>query len=174
MANEWLFVWWGAPWALYIRPWGITCGYDNYVLLSNSELTELISLLSFRFILVQFRRLGVLRGGIGSMLQIMFESIEPSGLELIQSCIDPFCQWFLPWPTKGWPCEITGPESFVRPSSLLVDSGDICPPQAPNLWVDFETIAPKILGPACSFDFRMWMLWQYTYQVVASELWSVR
>ena len=39
---------------------------------------------------------------------------------------------------------------FVRSFILLVDPGDICPPQAPDLWVDFEITGPKILGPACS------------------------
>jgi hypothetical protein len=39
---------------------------------------------------------------------------------------------------------------FVRPSVLLVDTGDICPPQAPDLWVDFEVISLKISGPVCS------------------------
>jgi hypothetical protein len=29
-----------------------------------------------------------------------------------------------------------------------VDPGDICPPQALNLWVDFEINGPKIPGPA--------------------------
>jgi hypothetical protein len=38
---------------------------------------------------------------------------------------------------------------FVRSFILLVDPGDICPPQAPDLWVDFEIIGPKILGRAC-------------------------
>jgi hypothetical protein len=38
---------------------------------------------------------------------------------------------------------------FVRSFILLVDPGDICPPQAPDLWVDFEVISPKIPGPAC-------------------------
>jgi hypothetical protein len=56
------------------RPWGVTCGYDNYVLLSNSEPTELISLLSCRLILVQFRRLRALRGRIGLKLRITFKS----------------------------------------------------------------------------------------------------
>jgi hypothetical protein len=87
------------------------------------------------------------------MLRIMLKSNEPSGPESIQSCINPFRQQFLPWPTKGWPCEIMGPKPFVRPSRLLVDPGDICPPQAPNLLVDFEIISPKILGPACVFYF---------------------
>jgi hypothetical protein len=38
---------------------------------------------------------------------------------------------------------------FVRSFILLADSGDICPPQAPDLWVDFEINGPKILGPTC-------------------------
>jgi hypothetical protein len=67
------------------------------------------------------------------MLWIMLKPNEPHGLESIQSCVNPFCQRFLPWPTKGWPSEVMGPKPFARPSSLLVDSGDICPPQAPNL-----------------------------------------
>jgi hypothetical protein len=40
---------------------------------------------------------------------------------------------------------------LVRSLILLVDPGDIRPPQAPDLWVDFGIIGPKILGPACSF-----------------------
>jgi hypothetical protein len=63
------------------------------------------------------------------MLWIMLKSNEPSGPESIQSCVNPFHQQFLPWPTKGWPCEIMGPKPFTRPSSLLVDLGDIWPPQ---------------------------------------------
>jgi hypothetical protein len=39
---------------------------------------------------------------------------------------------------------------FVGSFTLPVDPGDICPPQAPNLWVDFEVISLKILGPVCS------------------------
>jgi hypothetical protein len=38
-----------------------------------------------------------------------------------------------PRPTKGWPCEILGPRPFARSFSLLVDPGNIRPPQAPNL-----------------------------------------
>jgi hypothetical protein len=56
------------------RPWGVTCGYDNYVLLSNSEPTELISLLSCRVILVQFRHLRALHGRIRLKLWITFKS----------------------------------------------------------------------------------------------------
>jgi hypothetical protein len=68
---------------------------------------------------------------------------------------------------KGWPCEIIGPKPFVRPSCLLVDPGDICPPHAPNLWVDFEIISPKILGPARDsvawFSFWWWARRRCTY-----------
>ena len=39
---------------------------------------------------------------------------------------------------------------FVRSFTLLVDPGDICPPQAPDLWVDFEINGPMILGLASS------------------------
>jgi hypothetical protein len=38
---------------------------------------------------------------------------------------------------------------FVRSFTLLVDPGDICPPQALDLWVNLEVISPKIPGPAC-------------------------
>jgi hypothetical protein len=38
---------------------------------------------------------------------------------------------------------------FVRSFILLVDPGDICPPQAPDLWADFEINGSRILGPAC-------------------------
>jgi hypothetical protein len=53
----------------------------------------------------------------------------PFGLELIRSCVDPLRQALLPRPTKGWPCETLGLEPFARSSNLLVDPGDICPPQ---------------------------------------------
>jgi hypothetical protein len=39
---------------------------------------------------------------------------------------------------------------FARHLVLLVEPGDIRPPEAPDLWVDFEITGPKILGPACS------------------------
>jgi hypothetical protein len=38
---------------------------------------------------------------------------------------------------------------FMRSFILLVDPGDIGPPQAPDLWADFEINGPKIPGPAC-------------------------
>jgi hypothetical protein len=46
----------------------------------------------------------------------------------------------------------------VRSFTLPVDPGDICPPQAPDLWVDFEIIGPKILGPTCRLCLRQEML----------------
>jgi hypothetical protein len=99
------------------------------VRLSNSEPTELIFLLFCRLIIIQLRCLGLQRGRNGSLLWIMLEFIGPPRLKLIQSCVDPFCQTFLPRPTKGWPCETMGPRPFARSFSLLVDPGDICPPQ---------------------------------------------
>jgi hypothetical protein len=130
----------GCPYALYTRPWGVTCGYDSNVCLSNSEPTELIFLLFCRLIIIQVRRLRPQRRRIGSLLWIMLEFIGSPGLELIQSCADPFCQIFLPRPTKGWPCETMGPRPFSRSSSLLVDPGDICPPHIPCSWGLLEPI----------------------------------
>jgi hypothetical protein len=49
---------------------------------------------------------------------------------------------------------------FVRSFILLVDPGDICPPQAPDLWADFEINGPKIPGPACVFDFTRECFWK--------------
>jgi hypothetical protein len=59
------------------------------------------------------------------------------------------------------------PGPFVRPFTSSVDPGDICPPQAPDLWVDLEVINSKIQGPkndsllsslvliTCSTKFRL-------------------
>jgi hypothetical protein len=68
------------------------------------------------------------------MLRVAFEFSEPHGLELIRPHVDRFCWKFLPWPTKGWPCEIMGLGPFVRPSYLLVDPRDICPPHTRSRW----------------------------------------
>jgi hypothetical protein len=38
---------------------------------------------------------------------------------------------------------------FVGSFTLLVDPGDIYPPQAPDFWVNLEVINPKIPGPTC-------------------------
>jgi hypothetical protein len=46
-ANElsrWSMEMMGYPYALYTRPWGTTCVYDDDVFLNNSEPTELIFL----------------------------------------------------------------------------------------------------------------------------------
>jgi hypothetical protein len=45
---------------------------------------------------------------------------------------------------------------FVRSFTLLVDPGDIYPPQAPDLWVNLEVINPKIPGPACRWFEERW------------------
>jgi hypothetical protein len=128
--------------------------YDNDVYLSNSESTELIFLQSCRLILIWFRCPRWSRGRIGSELWITLKPHEPPWPAFAHSLRRPILPAVLPWPTNGWPCETIGPRPFARPSSLLVDPGDICPPQAPNLLVDFEIIGPKILGPACGFDFH--------------------
>jgi hypothetical protein len=105
--------------------------YDNNVRLSNSEPIELIFLLFCRLIIIQLRRLRQQRGRIRSLLWITLEFIGSPRLELIQSCADPFCQTFLPRPTKGWPCETIGPRPFARSSSLLVDPGISVPHSLP-------------------------------------------
>jgi hypothetical protein len=51
------------------------------------------------------------------------------GLESIAFSGRPIPPMALARPTKGWPCGITGSWPRVRPSLLLVDPGDICPPQ---------------------------------------------
>jgi hypothetical protein len=66
--------------------------------------------------------------------------------DLVSTC---FADYSSPGPRKN---DLTiywalGP--FVRSFTLLVDPGDICPPQAPDLWVNLEVISPKIPGPAC-------------------------
>jgi hypothetical protein len=47
-----------------------------------------------------------------------------------------------------WGNRFAAPCKGRSPSS---GPGDICPPQAPNLWVDFEIIDSKVIGPACGF-----------------------
>jgi hypothetical protein len=52
----------------------------------------------------------------------------------------------------------------------------MCPPQAPNLWVDFEIIDSKVLGPACGFvawlDFELLLGAPKVHPLgVAPELW---
>jgi hypothetical protein len=78
----------------------------------------------------------------------------PSGLESIDFSDQPIPLGAFARTTKRWPCRVTGPRPGARTFRLLVDPKDICPPQAPNLWVDFEIIGPKILGPA--YEFVIW------------------
>jgi hypothetical protein len=75
--------------------------------------------------------------------------VGPSGLAPTQPCADLSHCSFLPGPRGD---DITnygafGP--FVKSFILLVDPVDICPPQAPDLWADFEINGPKITGTAC-------------------------
>jgi hypothetical protein len=145
----------GVPPRPYISDRGaLTCVYDNDVSLCNSELTELIFLQSCRLNLIWFRCPRWSCGRIRSKLWITFKSHEPSWPALAHSLHRSILPAVLPWPMKGRSHETIGPRPFARPSSLPVDPGDICPPQAPNLWVDFELISPKILGPTCGFDFN--------------------
>jgi hypothetical protein len=53
------------------------------------------------------------------------------GLESVALSSRPILLAALVWPMKGWPCGVTGPWPRARPSCLLVDLGDICPPKAP-------------------------------------------
>jgi hypothetical protein len=89
-------------------------------------------------------------GRSGHCCDYLLEVIGPSGLAPIWPYVD-----LLHWSS------LLGPQGddltnygalvpFVRSFILLVDPGDIYPPQAPDLWVDFEINVPMILGPACS------------------------
>jgi hypothetical protein len=55
------------------------------------------------------------------------------GLESVAFSGRPIPPIALAQPTKEWPCGVSGPRPRARPFHLLVDPGDICPPQAPNL-----------------------------------------
>jgi hypothetical protein len=90
------------------------------------------------------------------VMWIMFEFSEPHGLESIRSYVDPFCQTFLPWPTKGWPCEIMGLRPFARPSCLLVDPGISVPhnPLRNQAWQGEDKKSP---------DQCYWVLYQFIY-----------
>jgi hypothetical protein len=50
------------------------------------------------------------------------------GLESVAFSGRPILPVAIARPTKGWPCGVTGPRPRARPSCLLVDPGDICPP----------------------------------------------
>jgi hypothetical protein len=109
----------------------LTCVYDNDVCLSNSEPTKLISLQCCRLILTWFRCPRWSRRRIVSELWIMLKPHEPPWPAFAHSLRRPILPAVLPWPTKRWPCETIGPKPFARPSSLLVDAGDICPHKPP-------------------------------------------
>jgi hypothetical protein len=94
--------------------------------------------------------MGLQRGKVGSLLWLLAQRCWA-----IRARTDPtLCRSaslvVLPQAHEGMTFTIywaLGP--FVRSFILPVDPGDISPPQAPDLWVDFEIIGPKILGPAC-------------------------
>jgi hypothetical protein len=73
---------------------------------------------------------------------------EPPWPALVHSLCRPILPVVLPWPTKGWPCEAVSPKPFARPSNLLVDLGDIYPPQS-QLWTSVPlgwTVSTTHLG----------------------------
>jgi hypothetical protein len=55
------------------------------------------------------------------------------GLESVTFSGRPIPPVALARPMKGWSCGVTGLKPHERPSRILVDQGDICPPQASNL-----------------------------------------
>jgi hypothetical protein len=123
-------------------------------LLTNSESTEPISRKSCRLIPdpPDIRGCPARENRAVSCGSTRFDG--PSGLKSIASLDRPIPSVVFARPTKRWPCGVIGPRPRSRIFRLLVDPGDICPPQAPNLWVDFEIIGPKILGPA--YGFLIW------------------
>jgi hypothetical protein len=122
-------------------------------LLNNSEPTELTSLLSHRLIPNPpwYSRTSCAGKSGGCASSSSTRADRLSGLESITFSSRPVPLVALARPTKGWPCGVTSLRPRARPFRLLVDQGDICPPQAPNLWVDFGIISPKILGPVYGF-----------------------
>jgi hypothetical protein len=66
---------------------------------------------------------GAAHGKVGRTLRIALEFDELLGPRPVSFPRRPIPPVVLPWPTKGWPCEITGPKPLLRPSCLLVDSG---------------------------------------------------
>jgi hypothetical protein len=88
-------------------------------------------------------------GRSGHCCDYLLEVIRPSGLAPIRPYVDPLHCSSLPGPQGDDLTNYGALGPFVRSFILLVDPGDICPPQAPDLWVDFEINGPKILGPVC-------------------------
>jgi hypothetical protein len=89
-------------------------------------------------------------GGSGLCCDYLLEVVGPSGLAPICPCADPLHWSSLPGPLGDDLTNYRALGPFVRFFILLVDLGDICPPQAPDLWVDFEINGPMILGLASS------------------------
>jgi hypothetical protein len=94
--------------------------------------------------------MGPLRGKVGSLLRSLLEFVGPSVLAPTWPCANLFHWSFLPGRRGDDLTNYGALGPFVRSFILLVDPGDICPPQAPDLWADFEINGPKILGPARS------------------------
>jgi hypothetical protein len=74
-----------------------------------------------------------LHGKVGSLLRSLLKFIGPSGLVSIH-----FTRRSSPGPRRDDLANYWAHGPFVRSFILSVDPGDIRPPQAPNLWVDFE------------------------------------
>jgi hypothetical protein len=89
-------------------------------------------------------------GRSGLCCDYLLEVVGPSRLAPIRPCADPLHWSSLPGPLGDDLTNYGALGPFVRSFILLVDPGDICPPQAPDLWVDFEINGPMILGPASS------------------------
>jgi hypothetical protein len=89
-------------------------------------------------------------GRSGLCCDYLLEVVGPSGLAPVRPCADPLHWPSLPGPPGDDLTNYGALGPFVRSFILLVDLGDICPPQAPYLWVDFEINGPMILGLASS------------------------
>jgi hypothetical protein len=68
-----------------------------------------------------------MRGKAGWMLRIGARADGLTGLKSIAFSGQPIPPVALARPTKGWPCEVTGPRPRARLSCLLVDPEDIVP-----------------------------------------------
>jgi hypothetical protein len=90
------------------------------------------------------------------------------GLESVAFSGRPIPPIALARPTKGWPCGVTSPRPRARTFRLLVDPGDIYPPQAPNLWVDFEKISQRLLVRLMGLSYGLIFVLPFG---VAPELW---
>jgi hypothetical protein len=66
---------------------------------------------------------------VGSLLRSLLEFLGPSGLAPTWPCANPFHWSFLPGPRGDDLTNYGAHGPFVRSFILLVDPGDICPPQ---------------------------------------------